>query len=97
MNHTLVIHSVKTRDGGVYRCQAYNTRGSIEAPATLNVIGNMADLISLFHCFDIFFNLRGNVAVLYFSIKHLDQLMRFWYLSHFTKIIEPRHGTVWRQ
>ena len=52
MNHTLVIHSVKTRDGGVYRCQAYNTRGSIEAPATLNVIGNkssrvMTNLISL--------------------------------------------------
>ena len=59
MNHTLVIHSVKTRDGGVYRCQAYNTRGSIEAPATLNVIGNkrscvMKNLISLLHRFNIF-------------------------------------------
>ena len=90
MNHTLVIHSVKTRDGGVYRCQAYNTRGSIEAPATLNVIGNkrscvMTNLIPLLHCFDIFFKLRENIAVLYFSIKHLGQLMRFWYLSHFTK------------
>ena len=75
MNHTLVIHSVKTRDGGVYRCQAYNTRGSIEAPATLNVIGNkrscvMTNFIFLLHCFDMFFNLRWNIAVLYFSIKH---------------------------